>query len=109
MLESCQYMRTCLRLPAHLLVDNSLGWRVGWRIATLSFCTNPNISQCFLSLEYATSFLSKQQISRIVNGSISTHLQHMQQRRLSRIVETEKQEFCMLVQESQRCKSIPNY
>jgi hypothetical protein len=109
MLESCQYMRTCLRLPAHLLESNSLGWRVGWRIATLSFCTNLNISKCFIPFKYNASLLSKPRISRIVNRSISTHLQHMQQRGLSRIVETEEQKFCMFVQEAQRCESIPNY
>ena len=44
MLESCQYVRTCLRLPAHSIQSNSLGWRVGWRMATRSFCEEYMVS-----------------------------------------------------------------
>jgi hypothetical protein len=65
-------MRTCLRLPAHLKDSNSLGWRVGWRIATLSFCMNLIVSPHCLSLEDAASILSQLQISRVVSGSQRT-------------------------------------
>jgi hypothetical protein len=38
-----------------------------------------------------------------------THLQHMQQGCLSRIIQTEEEELSMLVEQAKRCQSIPDY
>lgn len=107
--HACLRRQPCRRVTEiHLL-----GWRVGWRIATRSFCVE-NHHQKVVPCELAEAC----GIASRVHGNqslltfpdlLSTYLQHVQQGRLSGIIETEEEEFGVLVQESQGRKSIPDW
>ena len=77
----------------------SLGWSVGWRIATLSFYTYHRVSvvSCTQPSLADVHGITPPPLIRI---PIATYLQHMQERCLSGIIQTEEQEFGVLVKEA---------
>lgn len=96
-------------------MEGVLGWSVGCRMATRSFCV------CASDVSYLCA-LDMGRISGIEDISRSTrplvhpptplkdaHLEHVQQRRLAGIIKAQEEELRMLVKEAERGEHIPDW
>lgn len=101
-----KFLRCCTQIPSQLFIPPNdrtkreyiLGCAVGCRIATRSFYRNILVSTPHASLQQKPNLQAE--------AKKKTHLQHMQQGRLSGIIKTEEQKLGMLVKETQRGQKI---
>lgn len=77
-------------------------------MATRSFCEQSEsqpLNICSCSSGGLISF-KRREVEVSARTGLITHLQHVQQRRLARIVETEEQQLGVLVQQAERGEDI---